>query len=517
MAVSDVNKPIDEDVKVLHSMGYAQELARRMGGFSNFAISFSIICILAGGITSFPTALSAGGPFSVTIGWIIGGVFALVVAASLGEIASAYPTAGGLYHWSSILGGRGWGWATAWTNLVGLIFVVASVNVGVYSLFRDLIVAGIAGVDVSGWGVPHQIAIVLILTATQGLFNHFGIRVTSLLTDFSGYLIFVVAVALTAAMYYYGARHMDQLFTFTNNTGAPGGAYFPDERWPVVAVMVGLLYPIYTITGFDASAHTSEETKDARRSVPRGMLHSVIWSLLFGFVMAASFISAIPDLAAAAKDGGNSWLNLFAALPMPANFKIALAIGIVVANYLCALACVTSTSRMIYAFARDGGLPFSSVLSSVHHHHRTPVAAIWLTAVVSFAATLYTPAFAALSAGCALFLYVSYAMPILAGNITRGRSWTTFGPFKLSTFFSNLFAFISVVGVLVLMYAGIQPPSDAVLNYGIGFLVLLVVLWFGVEHRRFQGPPVGDRIKAREAEILETEAELAAEDAGAAE
>ena len=129
-------------------MGYAQELARRMGGFSNFAISFSIICILAGEITSFPLALDTGLGFEASIGWIIGGLFALVVAACLGQIGSAYPTAGGLYHWSSILGGRGWGWATAWINLLGLIFVVASVNVGVWQLFRDLVVAGVFHVDV---------------------------------------------------------------------------------------------------------------------------------------------------------------------------------------------------------------------------------------------------------------------------------------------------------------------------------------------------------------------------------
>ena len=119
-----------DDERQLHSMGYAQELSRRMGGFQNFAISFSIICILAGGITSFPLAISSGGGFEAGIGWLVGGVFAMVVATSLGQIASAYPTAGGLYHWSSILGGRGWGWATAWINMLGLVFVVASVNVG---------------------------------------------------------------------------------------------------------------------------------------------------------------------------------------------------------------------------------------------------------------------------------------------------------------------------------------------------------------------------------------------------
>ena len=97
------NKHMSEDEKVLHGMGYAQELSRRMGTFQSFAISFSIICIISGGFGSFPIALATGGPFSLTIGWLIGGAFALVVAASLGQIASAYPTAGSLYHWSSIL------------------------------------------------------------------------------------------------------------------------------------------------------------------------------------------------------------------------------------------------------------------------------------------------------------------------------------------------------------------------------------------------------------------------------
>ncbi len=105
---------IAADAETLHKMGYAQELSRRMGGFSNFAVAFSIICILAGGITSFQVGFSTGGAFTAIIGWIVGSVFALIVGCSMAQIASAYPTAGGLYHWSSILGGRGWGWATAW-------------------------------------------------------------------------------------------------------------------------------------------------------------------------------------------------------------------------------------------------------------------------------------------------------------------------------------------------------------------------------------------------------------------
>ncbi len=413
---------LTEDEKVLHGMGYAQELARRMSGFSNFAISFSIICILAGGITAFPVAMSSGGGFSVSIGWIIGGLFALVVAASVGQIASAYPTAGGLYHWASILGGRGWGWLCAWINLVGLIFVVASVNFGVYLLMKDLLLTGVFGMDTSTWGAMHASIFVSIFAITQALFNHFGIKTTTMLTDFSGYLIFVVAILLTLSMLIWGAGFdLSRLTTFVNNTGEPGGLVVPEPRTALVAFLIGLLYPLYTITGFDASAHTSEETMNARTAVPKGMLHSVFWSLLFGFFLAASFVLAMPDTAAGAKEGFNSFFSLYNSLPMPFVLKAILALGIVVANYICALAGMTSTSRMIYAFARDGGLPASKALSTIHPQHRTPVNAIWLTAVLSAAACFYAPFMFALAAGCALFLYISYAMPVAAGLLAEGQ------------------------------------------------------------------------------------------------
>ena len=113
--------------------------------------------------------------------------------------------------------------------------------------------------------------------------------------------------------------------------------------------------------------------------------------LLFGFFLAASFVLAMPDTALGAKDGFNSFFNLFNNLPMPFFLKAILAIGIVVANYICALAGMTSTSRMIYAFSRDGGLPASKQLATIHPVHRTPVNAIWLTAALSAGACFYAP------------------------------------------------------------------------------------------------------------------------------
>jgi amino acid transporter len=502
------------DAATLHKMGYAQELSRRMGGFSNFAISFSIICILAGGITAFQVGFSTGGGFGVFVGWIVGSAYAMIVALAMAQIASAYPTAGGLYHWSSILGGRGWGWATAFVNLLGLIFVVSSVDVGVYFLFNNLILGNIFGVNTASWGGSfpswaggwQQVLAVALITASQAAFNHRGIKVTTLLTDFSGYLIFVVAVVLTITMLY-GAPHLDfsRLVTFTNNSGAPGGGVVPQSGNALYVFLLGLLLPIYTITGFDASAHTAEETKDARRAVPKGMINAVFWSFAFGLVMVASFVLAMPDPGKAALDGANVFFNLFASLAVPAPLKDLLYICIVLANYLCALAGVTSVSRMIFAFSRDGGLPGHKLWRHVNPVHRTPVPAIWLGAGLAFLSTLYSSAFSALAAGCAMFLYVSYAMPILAGLLSEGKSWTEFGPFRLGVF-SKPVAVLALLGTLVVIFIGIQPPNNILISYGLGLIALMLVLWFGVARKRFPGPPIGDQaIAARGAEIAAEE------------
>src|SRR5213592_1245086 len=115
---------LSADEKWLQRLGYRQELARRMDGFSNFAISLSIICILAGGITSFQVGFCSVGGASIGLGWPLVCALSLVVALTMGQVASAFPTAGGLYHWASILGGKGCGWVTAWFNLAGLVTVL---------------------------------------------------------------------------------------------------------------------------------------------------------------------------------------------------------------------------------------------------------------------------------------------------------------------------------------------------------------------------------------------------------
>jgi len=477
-----------------------------MSGFSNFAISFSIICILAGGITAFPLGLSATGGASIGIGWLSGGAMALIVSIAMGQIASAYPTAGGLYHWGSILGGRFVGWVTAWLNLLGLIFVVSSVDVGVYFLFKDLFLGGVLNMDTSSWTATHQLVIVAAILISQALFNHYGIKITTQLTDFSGYLIFVVAIVLTVSLLAFSPVPLDfsRLTHFQNFTGDPGGGVIPRTENMTYAFLIGLILVCYTITGYDASAHTSEETQNAQVNVPKGMWQAVIYSVVFGYFMVASFVLAMPSVEEGASQGLGSFFYVMEASKMPDGLRSFLFIGIVVANYLCALAGLTSASRMMYAFARDHGLPFSGFLSHVSTQYRTPTYAIWVASAIAWLSTVWNGAFLVLATGCAVFLYLSYVTPVAAGIFAEGKTWLEKGPFDLKGL-SKPIAIIAVLGGLLLGWTGFQPPNQAVGQLTVYFIVFLAVLWFVFENKRFEGPPTGDKIKERQKMIAEIE------------
>jgi amino acid transporter len=564
-----------EDVKVLHGMGYAQELTRRMGAFQNFAISFAIICIVAGGITAFPVALSSAGGAGVGFVWVLGSIFALLVAAAMGQVASSYPTAGGIYHWASILGGRGFGWAAAWFNLLGLMFVVSSVNWGLYNLFRDLFLAQVLGWDVTNWvptgefttGWWYQTIFITLVTALQAILNHYFLRLTTVLTDWSGYIIMATAIVLTLAMLAFApSLDLSRLFTFRNFTGEAGGNVWPAATVGIYVFLIALLHVVYTITGFDASAHTSEETRNAQREVPKGMIRSVFWSFLFGYIMVCSFVLALPDqkdasgnvtmdgVAAGAAQGWNAFNWLIAQVPMPGVLRSIIIIGIVVSNFLCALAGLTSCSRMIFAFARDGGLPLSGMLKTINPTLRTPGAAIWVGGILSIIATLYGGAFLVLSTGCAVFLYLSYLMPIGAAlKSEMAGNWKEKGPFNLGGM-SILVAALALIGCAILIFVGVQPPQEKVgylivlmivaligfwqsmegrMPIGLIFgvltaaavwyfwkapdsnfniyaavvaAVIMAILLFVLQGKRFAGPPIGEEIKKRQAAIKAAEA-----------
>jgi len=484
---------IAEDVRALQRMGYAQELRRGMSAFSNYALSLSIICILAGGVTSFHIGFCSVGGAAIGIGWPLSCLLSLVVALTMGQVASAFPTAGGLYHWASILGGRGWGWVTAWFNLAGLCTVLAAVNVGTWQ-FASAAIGPRFGFDPAtaspGVKLVAQLVAVVAITGSQALVNHRGIRLTTRLTDFSGYWILAVAAALMAAMLFF-SKHLalGNLVHVANYSGAAGGAVWPATPGLPWLFVLGFLLPAYTITGFDASAHTAEETIGASVNVPRGIVRSVLVSGLCGWAMLAAVVVAIPDLDEAASKGDGVFAFIVGAV-VPDRAALALYVGLAAAQYLCGLATVTSASRMAFAFARDGGLPFSAALRTVSPAHRTPVRAIWAVALLSIVFTVYTPVYSTITAVCTIFLYLSYVIPTALGLLAWGRTWTAMGPWGLGRWYRPA-ALVAVVFCGVLIVVGVQPPNDKALWIVLGSVVVLAVAWFARERRRFPGPPAG--------------------------
>lgn len=501
-----------EDTKVLHGMGYAQELSRSMSKFSNFAISFSIICILSGGINSFAQSISSVGGAGAGIGWIVGSALSGMFALSMAQIASAFPTAGGLYHWGSILGNRFWGWLTAWLNLLGLITVLGAINIGTAYFFTGTFgpMFGFTGTD---WQI---VGFVAVITIVQAIFNHIGIKATTFLTDISGYVIFATtAVLVVACLMYAPAIDISRLWTFTNYSGEAGGNVFPASDNMGYLFLLCLLLPVYTITGYDASAHTSEETKAAATSVPKGIVSAVLWSALVGWLMICAITLAIPDMATAAGQGWGMFFGTMDAI-LPNGLKMALYFFILIAQLLCGLATVTSASRMLFAFSRDDGMPVGSkALAAVSPKYRTPVNAIWTATVLCI---LYVVLALSIKVGetsiyvivvnsTLVFLFLSFTIPLIAAMFAYGGpKWPNPGPWAMSTGLYKLVTVLSVIGMGVILFIAVAPPNERVLYVVIGFIVLALILWVTVENRRFEGPPTGERIAARKSAIAAAEA-----------
>ena len=473
------------DESSLARMGYTQELHRGFSAFSNYALSFSIICILAGGITSFHLGFCAVGPAAIGIGWPLAVLFSLSVAATMAHIASAFPTAGGLYHWAALFGGRGMGWATAWFNLAGLVTVLAAINVGTWRF----VVSGLFdGLDP---GPTTQMTAVAFITLTQVLFNLLGTRVVSSLTSFSGWWILAVSLVLILAFLLYGSpKNPIGLLEFHNFSGVPDG---PAAVWPATESMfwlflVALLLPVYTITGFDASAHAAEETHDPARNVPRGIIRAVLVSGVTGWILLAVAVLVIDDNQNIAAQGERAFLQIMKE-NIPHWLQGSMYVSILLAQYLCGLATVTSASRMAFAFARDGGLPGSLWLRRISQRTMVPSNSIWAVSVTSVVFTIYADVYATITAACTILLYISYGVPTLLGLCAHGRKWTYMGPWQLGIWFKPL-ALVSIIGTTGLLLIGTQPPSEKAGYLVLALTLVLIVGWFIFAKSRFQGPRV---------------------------
>jgi amino acid transporter len=541
---------IQEDMRDLHRLGYAQQLFREMGGFSNFAISFSIISILTGAILLFGFGLRFAGPIVNSVGWPLVSLFVLCIAASMAELASAYPTAGGLYFWAYRLGGRRWAWVTAWFNMIGQVTTAAGVNIGVAiylvgALTRIFNVPAKAPIPFFGtldnW--YFYVFVMVLVTIPQMLINILGIRVTARLNNVSVWWHIGGVAIIAAALTFFGKTHQPLSFAFqfitttnpydfssseiTKGVVAPAlylgnpitqqpllvlrsplfglfpglaGIYHSAPLWLVLGI--GLLQAQWTYTGYDASAHMAEETCLARLNCAWGVFLSVAVSAVVGYVMLMVLTLSITDIGATATDAYPVLKIVYDNLPaFVANAIAAIIAG---AMWLCGLSCITSMSRMWFAFARDEGIPGHSFISRIHPKWRTPVNSILVTCVLAFLMLLWSGAYYVVTAICVIMLYWAYGIPIflnLRNKLLRRGECTTpkSAPWNLKNLGVPL-NFISVVWILLITVFLVIPPNELVLWTTVLICLFMFAYWKLDVKKRFTGPIPADERELRRLE-----------------
>ena len=431
MAIDTPAGSVSADTQRLHEMGYAQELNRKMGWFSNFAISFSIISILAGGMTGFYIGLQAGGPKAIVFSWFIVGFFALLVGMAMAEIVSVYPTAGGLYYWSAKLArknGPMWSWYTGWFNMIGQIGTIASVDYALATFTGFFITLYRPSFGLSGFNGARNIFIIFCLyLIAHGLLNTFRVDLVAKLGDISVWWHVIGVLIIFAFLFLVPSQHQSLSFMFKskNLTGWSG---------PFAGVWVfglGLLLAQYTITGFDASAHVSEETHDAGRSASVAIVRSIYISAIAALVLDVALLRAMPKgddaYSAIALTGINAAPAIIQSAIGGAGAKLLIFIAIV-GQFFCGMACVTANSRMIYAFSRDGAVPGHKFWHRINPKTRTPTNSVWLGVVLSAivgASSLYqnkgvSVAFFAMTGICVVGLYIAYVIPRVPASAQPG-------------------------------------------------------------------------------------------------
>jgi amino acid transporter len=502
---------LGKDEQQLAELGYKQELARGWSAFTNFAISFTIISVLAGTFTTFAFAWQNGGPIAASIGWPVLCFFVLMVAFSMAELTSRYPTAGGPYWWAHDLGGKGWSWMTGWFNIVGLVGIVASVAYGcAFFLFFLLQLYAVDIFGVNFGDTKHILSetwlLYFIILALYTVVNIFADRFLALMNNISvGWHLVGVAVII-GLLVFVPDNHQDASFVFgdrINNNGAFGGSTSNLGFWLLV-LPVGFLLTMYTQTGYDASAHTAEETRGAAKAAAQGVWRSVFFSAVIGWFVLLAFLFAATDTKTV-NDGAGFVGSIFTSALDSWAAKLVVLIA-TVGQFFCGAAGLTSASRTWYAFSRDRGMPGWSLFRRVNRD-RVPFNAVIAVSVASLVIAIPALfgkndipfAFFALTGICTVGLYLAYILPVIlrlrAGDRFRQGEWNLGRRYKVVNVLAIIFVVLVVIS-LELPYSPTGLPWNdgfdaANVNYTPFAIILPLIfgVWYLVSAKnRYQGP-----------------------------
>ncbi|MFF1692098.1 amino acid permease [Streptomyces sp. NPDC058257] len=469
--------PLPDEEQRLRELGYQPVLARRMGGFGNFAISFSVISILSGCMTLYGFGLGTGGPAVMLWGWAGVGLFVLCVGMALAEVTSAYPTSGALYYMADRLGGRRWGWYTGWLNLLGLLGAIAGIDYGA-ALFSGAFL----NLKFGFTPTPEKTFLIFLgILLLHAVLNLFNVRLVSLLNSISVWWHVAGVAVIVGVLAIVPDHHQSPGFVFgefVNNTGWDN---------PLYVTAIGLLLAQYTFCGYDASAHLSEETSNASVSAARGIVRAIWASWIAGFILLAGLTFAIQDYAGTVNTATNVPPAQIMIDAIGESGATALLLIVIVAQLFCGNAETAAASRMVFAFSRDNALPGSKIWRKVSSRTQVPVPGVWLSvglaAVIALPSLYSTTAYTAVTAINVIGITPAYAIPIYL----RLRAGDRFekGPWNLGRWSKPIgwTAVLWVVFVTILFcLPQVSPVTVDSMNYASIALVVVLTLatiwWF---------------------------------------
>ena len=483
----------------LAELGHAQSFERQFSKWSMLGLAFAILNSWAALAAGLSFALPSGGSTSVLWGLVTAGICNLSLAASLAEFLSAYPTAGGQYHWVAVMSPpslrRGLSWVTGWINLSGSVALVATNSVIESQLILYIAQLEHPGYEPQRW---HQFLIYIAVTVIAFLINAFGSKVLPLINQvalawsLTGFVVISITILACAAPHYASA---ECVFTnFSNDTGWPNGL-----SW-----LLGLLQGGLGLTGFDAVAHMIEEVPNASIEGPKIMIYCQYIGISTGFIFLICVLFASGGQVNAESIISSSLGPLLEIFYIATSSKTG-AICLLIFPLLCFLfagnSVLTTSSRMTFAFARDGGLPLSKIWWEVHPKLGVPLNALYLNVaiVIAFGCIFLgsSVAFNAITAASVVALGVSYGIPV-AVNLFQGRRKLPERAFALPGWLgwtANIIGLAyTILTTVLFVFPPFLPVSGSSMNYCIvAFAIILListVQWFADGRKNYEGPRV---------------------------
>jgi amino acid transporter len=426
----------------------------------------------------------------------------------MAELASAFPTAGGPYWWAAKLGGPGWSWFTGWFNIIGLVGVVASVDYAAATFATALF--NLWGLDLGVINFADSVVlgevwvVFAVLMVLHALINIFSSHLVALFNNISVFWHVLGVAVIIGILIFAPDRHQSADFVFTETINNSG---FGDGMFWLYVLPVGFLLTMYTQTGYDASAHVAEETREAEIKVARGLWQSVFYAALFGWLVLLAITFAASDTTAINEGGGTS-ISIFTSA-MSEGWAEAVILISTIGQVFCGMAGLTSASRTFFAFSRDRAVPGWRLWSRVETHRHVPVYAVLGMTGLCLLVTI--PAFWGNAAGVpwafyaivsitVIGLYIAYVMPVYlrlrAGDDFQPGAWNLGGKYRwMCAIAVGWTAIAVVIFSLPFTPAGVPWRDEfdwTAVNYSpITVIVVMgaVGIWWLVSARRtFTGP-----------------------------